>query len=263
MSCCPSDSLSAFFDGDYTAVGTKISDNGAEFYATGRVGSSLGLIIVPDIFGWDSGRTRRIADMLGASLDAYVVVPKLLSSPAFEGGTDGDALPPTYDLGTRKEYVEWLKAFDWETKIKPNTDKVMDHLVSKGCTKIGGMGFCWGGWCLSHIAAERPELLVGVIPHPSITLEAGLHGGVVADLIQKVKIPMLLLPAGNDPDTYLPGGEILTILTANNAASSSVPFPDMTHGFVSRGDVSVEAVRRDVHKAFSLAEAFLKAHLLQ
>ena len=70
MSCCPSDSLNAFSDGEYTAVGSKTSENGAEFYATGRAGSSVGLLIVPDIFGWDSGRTRRIADMLALSLDA-------------------------------------------------------------------------------------------------------------------------------------------------------------------------------------------------
>ncbi len=66
--CCPADSLTSFFDGDYKSVGEKKSENGADFYATGRL--KVGLIICPDIYGWDGGRTRRIADMLAASLDA-------------------------------------------------------------------------------------------------------------------------------------------------------------------------------------------------
>jgi len=38
-------------------------------------------------------------------------------------------------------------------------------------------------------------------------------------------------------------------------------FPDMSHGFVSRGDISDPKVARDVRAAVDLAVSFFKKHL--
>lgn len=69
------------------------------------------------------------------------------------------------------------------------------------------------------------------------------------------------MPAGNDPPTYLPEGEIYEIVKANSPASQSVPFPEMNHGWSSRGDMAKEAVRRDVQKAMDLTIEYFTAHL--
>ena len=65
--------------------------------------------------------------------------------------------------------------------------------------------------------------------------------------------------AGNDPEALLPGGELAAIVEANGGRS--VPFPDMSHGWASRGDLEVPDVARDVKEAFTLALAHFAAHL--
>lgn len=44
--------------------------------------------MVPDVWGWDSGRIRALADFC-AEKGYFTVIPKL-STPPLEGGTDGD-----------------------------------------------------------------------------------------------------------------------------------------------------------------------------
>jgi hypothetical protein len=44
------------------------------------------------------------------------------------------------------------------------------------------------------------ELVAGVIAHPSITLEENIFNGNAVDLVARSQRPILLLPAGNDPD---------------------------------------------------------------
>ncbi len=54
-------------------------------------------------------------------------------------------------------------------------------------------------------------------------------------------MPVLLMPAGNDGETLKPGGECAAAVEARGGAS--VVYPDMSHGFASRGDVKDAAVR--------------------
>lgn len=141
MSCCPPNSISTSFFDNYTEKGSKSSLPNVEYYQSGSPTSSTAIVCIPDIFGWGGGRTRAWADLLAESLGTYVVVPKLLCSPAFEGGVDGDALPIDYDIGTRTEHVAWLKVHSWEDSIKPKVMALIDHLNSQGMTKIGLIGF--------------------------------------------------------------------------------------------------------------------------
>ncbi len=88
---CPPGSLK-FLENTYATVGKKITlEDGLELYATGQPGAKA-VILVPDVWGWNSGRVRPVADLL-AEGGFYVVIPKLLL-PNLEGGTDGDGLPP-------------------------------------------------------------------------------------------------------------------------------------------------------------------------
>ena len=57
---------------------------------------SAALLLCPDVWGWNGGRMRAIADSL-AKEGYAVAVPKLLT-PASNGGTDGDALSPTCEF---------------------------------------------------------------------------------------------------------------------------------------------------------------------
>lgn len=58
----------------------------------------------------------------------------------------------------------------------------------------------------------------GVSPHPSIWLEGKVYGGNDGALCSQIKSPMLLMPAGDDGDTYRPGGEIFDALKVGSLA---------------------------------------------
>jgi len=86
--CCPPNA-EKYLAPDYTFTGkTHTLADGVEYYESGSPSLKKAVILIPDIFGWNGGRTRNIADWL-AEEGYYTVVPKLLV-PAVDGGTDGD-----------------------------------------------------------------------------------------------------------------------------------------------------------------------------
>merc|ERR1712166_1169864 len=74
-------------------------------------------------------------------------------------------------------------------------------------------------------------------------------------------MPVLLMPAGNDDDKIKPDGEGTQALA--KAGGKSVCFPDMIHGWCSRGDLKDEKVKRDVEAPMALGIAFFAEHLSQ
>ena len=86
MSCCPPNSA-PYLASTYTVKGSDhTTHEGHTCYMTGT--GSRGLILIPDIWGYHSGRTRNVADYWGDA-GFTVIVPKVLS-PTLDGGTDGD-----------------------------------------------------------------------------------------------------------------------------------------------------------------------------
>lgn len=59
------------------------------------------------------------------------------------------------------------------------------------------MGFCWGGWVGAHILASdmADEFRCCTVPHPSIHLENFCWGNDIGALVEKVRKPMMWLPA--------------------------------------------------------------------
>ena len=78
MSCCPPNSHK-YLAANYNAVGTTTcTSSGYEYYLSG--GSAAGkkaIIIIPDVWGWNGGRTRNVADMFAES-GYFAIVPKLM-----------------------------------------------------------------------------------------------------------------------------------------------------------------------------------------
>ena len=83
-SCCPPNAYQ-HLAADYTAKGSCQSlPSGLEYYTTGTASESKrAVLIIPDVWGWNSGRVRNVADML-ADAGYLTIVPKLMV-PALEG----------------------------------------------------------------------------------------------------------------------------------------------------------------------------------
>jgi hypothetical protein len=94
------------------------------------------------------------------------------------------------------------------------------------------------------------EIKVGVIAHPSVHLEDMIFGRDAGVLAGKAQRPILLLPAGNDPERYRSGGDIYESLKAVQPSSDvDLRFSEMTHGWVPRGNLSDPAVETGVDMA--------------
>lgn len=71
------------------------------------------------------------------------------------------------------------------------------------------------------------------------------------NLAKHIRCPAYLFPAGNDPSNVKPHGEVIKILQDKFGSDKcgSHEFPDMVHGWTTRGDTSDPKVKRDVKKA--------------
>ena len=155
-SCCPLSSLpylanSGLKVNEYhtvyaqrgSVVSTGEGAGAVEFYETSPTGAfTSAVIVVADVWGWNGGRTRAICDTLAE--DGYLVVcPKLLQ-PALEGGTDGDGLPPDFNIAERgADFGPWAKQIPWHGKCDVQVKSILSYLDSKNVEKIGMAGFCW------------------------------------------------------------------------------------------------------------------------
>ena len=163
MSCCPP-GATAYLAAVPTTVGSLKESNGVEFYETGAA-SSAAIILFPDVWGWNSGRTRALADAF-AEQGYRTYVPKVLQ-PAFEGGTDGDGLPPTFDLGERgDDFMKWVVTVKWDG-IDAKVKSLLAYAKKEGADAIGVVGCCWGGWACFETSAMSAGPCPASVAKPS------------------------------------------------------------------------------------------------
>lgn len=262
MSCCPPNA-EKFLAPDYNTTGkTSTLPSGLEFYETGSTDSKKGVLVIPDVWGWNSGRVRNIADMLGEN-GYYCIIPKLMVPP-LEGGTDGDGLYPTFSFETDlAKFIPYFGAMDYNAFLLPKIEEVVGHLkAAVGVEQLHTMGFCWGGWVMAHMLSGplANNFLCGSIPHPSITLEEKLYQRDVATLVGTVNKPLFFMSTVGDPDEYKQDGEWFQKLYANHPTSKTVDFPKVNHGFCTRGDMSDADVATGIKEVLQHTLTFFAAH---
>jgi len=244
--------------------GVTLEAEGAELYVTGQSGVEAGVVVFGDLWGWNGGRTRAIADHLADSLGACVAVPRLLSNPPLEGGTDGDGLPPGFDREARAgEEKQWLMSYLW-TSLEPLVKAAFGHLRAGGAKRIGGVGFCFGAWIACHASDICRDLVCGVLLFPSVHILEEIMAEEA--LAPRVNCPLLFLPAGDDPPTYSLGGEMFEAVKNKHPTSRTEAFPNMLHGWVTRGDagdVGVQplAIKEATEFAISLTTKYIRKHV--
>ena len=83
MSCCPPEAL-PYLQSEGTPKGLKKRTNDCEFYescSSSSSASSKALIIIPDVWGWDSGRIRKLGDYFAETAGflyafrSYLILP--------------------------------------------------------------------------------------------------------------------------------------------------------------------------------------------
>jgi dienelactone hydrolase len=238
--------------GDYEPQGVETTltlPDGTELPIYGpksdAVFSKKAIIVLPEVFCWE-GRLKGICDQLNAE-GYYAILPDIMR---------GDTMSQVAEDGKMDFLTKWATWGNIEADVKC----IFDHLAALGAESIGAIGFCWGAWVIHRASAAGFPLKAGAGCHPSVKLE-GFTGGSPEALAQQVQCPMLFAAAGNDPDNVKVGGDVSKILMERFPTSVIQDYPDMSHGWVSRGDILEANVARDAKAALALCLTFFKSNL--
>merc|ERR1712002_1080940 len=216
-SCCPENSWGKLNNPDYKAKGIveKIKETNIDVY---RVGKSEKCVIWNyDIFGFDGGRTRQMADFVADQ--GFLVIM------------------PDYYLGTlcdvtkepQETTVAFLKAHSVLSDLKKDFQSfVLPYAAKKGAKTLGTFGFCWGSVPAIDFSSLN-EIKCGVSFHPSHPPIFGMIEANEEEHLKAVKCPQLLMPASNDAETVKTGGLAQKVLGEEKC--QVLEFPDMTHGW--------------------------------
>ncbi|CAM9239910.1 unnamed protein product [Pylaiella littoralis] len=230
---------------DYTPKGSifKIGDVDAYFIGSGP----KAIVVVYDIFGF-STQTKQVCDMLAAA--GFNV-----AMPDFCKGNEWpvENFPPK-DMS---ELGAWFGTTGkWETSILPTFTAAVAHMKeNKGAEVVGVTGFCWGGMIAMKAASMGAEAEGGV------KAAANVHAAMMTPgLAEDVKVPMLIMPSGEDPD-HLPVKAVLDKKSFGDKCQYR-RFDDMHHGFcAARGDWSIPEQATRAAEAIDMLVKFFGANL--
>lgn len=161
--------------------------------------------------------------------------------------------------------------------------------INPSNSNIGLIGFCWGVWAITKACSMLEcnekhgnngkrtssswNVKCGVGFHPSLKFEdvAFYRNQVEMAKSAAGNVPLLYLVAGNDADNIKPPkGEIAKVIsdsgnihcegreTNRDQLPRCVEFPDMMHGWVSRGDTSLGEVKKGAEDALMMAVEFFR-----
>ncbi|KAF0757348.1 hypothetical protein AaE_004294 [Aphanomyces astaci] len=172
MSCCPPNSLPANpTASDATPIKAGNTD---DFFYDNATTSTL-VLVFPDIYGPDSGRTKDNCVQLSAFFKVALV-----------------DVAPEYIDRAMIDFVEWFAARPFELLVAKIHNIVAHFQANHGVTTFGA-------------SDSSTELSAGVSFHPSWRVEERYHGeGSGAKIAESITVPQLILTAGNDPKWLKP-----------------------------------------------------------
>jgi len=244
MSCCPAGSWPELKT-DYSPKGKVKSLDGIDVYYVGE-GNSKCILWNYDIFGFEGGRTRQLCDLFASH--GFVVV-----MPDFYRGDWKDPFKSSME-----ELVEFInKTTNWEESLSPDLkNKVVPFAKEIGAKTFGTIGTCWGSYPVVKLSG-KDKIRCGVSMHPSHSMIAQMLKEDEEQILKEIKCPQLFMPAGDDGPQCKKGGLAEKILKD----VTIIEFPDMKHGWTTKGDFAQPNVERDVTKAISHAIEFFNKHL--
>ncbi|GAB2295147.1 hypothetical protein Dimus_029321 [Dionaea muscipula] len=212
---------------------------GLNSYVTGSPDSNLAVLLISDIFGYEAPNLRKLADKV-ADDGYYVVVPDFFH---------GDPFAPE---NTERPVFVWLKDHGQDKgfeEVKP----IIEALKSKGVSKIGAAGFCWGAKVVVQLGIYE-HIQAAVLLHPSF---------VSVDEIKVVKAPIAVL--GAEIDQMSPPAlvkQFEEILDSRPEVDGFVKiFPGVSHGWTVRYDTEDAVAVKYAEEAHKDMLAWFTKHL--
>lgn len=118
-------------------------------------------------------------------------------------------------------------------------------------SKLGVVGFCFGGYVSNMLAAQAPELIDAAVPFYGTPAKG--------DLVKNVKAPIMLQFAENDKRVNATWPDYEVALRANKVNYTAHFYPSTQHGF--HNDSTSRYDPKAAELAWSRTLAFFKEHL--
>ena len=228
------------------------------------------LMVIPDIYSVRALNLQsRSGDRMGVICDALaaqgyrVALLDIFHDEPFDMsiGAPSDGKFEKFQAFAQNGAHAWFTKHNYQhlaASVRACKDYLMQNCPEPN-KSLGAIGFCFGTWVTSKANAMGDvDFTCSVGYHPSTRLE-GFHGGDEIQLLNSLKMPTLFMWAGNDSEVFLenkPGRDAL-----EKTGGGVLEFSDMLHGWVSRGDVANDLVKRDVEKALNSTFEFLEKHM--
>ncbi|OBT53763.1 hypothetical protein VE04_05044 [Pseudogymnoascus sp. 24MN13] len=166
-------------------TGTVSTIHGLETYVATPPNAPKGLIVmIPDIFGWETNNSRLLADSLSQDGDFLVYLPDFMNGTAPPPGTMelmDSLLGPSPSLATTIFYKPvWAVQFasaaipflarDRDAVVRQRIYDFHHAVRSDPSTAhlgLGSAGYCWGGKYTIHLCQEDGMVDAGFAAHPS------------------------------------------------------------------------------------------------
>lgn len=227
------------------------------------------ILVVPDIYSVRVLNPEcRSGDRIGSICDGLADAGYLVALAgifrdkpfdlAIRGPEDKDFLQ--FDCFAQDGGPDWFKSNGYDN-VGPCIKATAALLNEKAPTVDKPMmgGFCFGTWALCKASAVGDvEFKAGILAHPTTMLETVVFGNDEAAMMSALHQPTSFLWAGNDHPSY--SGEGANRQAVEATGGTVYEFPDMLHGWVSRGDVAQDAVKEGVEKALTIMKEFYDSH---
>lgn len=200
----------------------------------------IGVVYLTDAFGIEFINNRLLADSF-ARAGFYTVIPDILQ---------GDPAP--FDLATPGFNSTAWTLLHGPAAVDPIITKGIQYLQSKGFTRIGVAGYCFGGkYTFRHITPTSGAT-AGFAAHPSF-----LDNTEILAIGKPVSVAEAEIDAMNPPPRR---AEVEALLANNTTQPYQVNlYGGTAHGFTTRGDVSVPEVKFGKEGAFYQAVRWFSA----
>ena len=183
-------------------------------YSVGKSALNFAVIVIYDVRGFNISQTRVFCDRLAFEYSTRVVMPDF-----FRGG----AAPSSGNLSA------WVNVAGNWSRVSTDLTNIAAWLQKNdSTTRIGLIGFCWGGLQVIRACSNLSSLFfTGVSIHGS---------SITATEVSLLKKPMFFIASGTDP--ALRPNISDAIERANPQISQQCQYhtyDNMVHGFASAG----------------------------
>ena len=220
------------------------------------------VVVIHGMAGFQGSRSLSMCDQISLQANAHCIMPD------FYRNNDNINNHGGFFNGIGPQQIAFIKKHTPENIIRDYEFSIDYLLEKKFITKtdrISTLGFCWGGFASFVLSNDENNskypLKSAASCHPSPTV-INQFNSTVNDLFDGIDKPQFIAAAGGgDGPEIKKGGELENILKGKDIDSFFMEFPEMFHGWVNKGDISIPAVARDVKGALEGVFEFFEDYL--